>query len=66
MQQIDDSMVGLLAAFPFDALAVVIELRGFAEQTIVDLVSFGLERSDFWRLRGVGRLRRFGRVGCCR
>ena len=35
-QQIDDRLVGLLAALALDALAVVVELGGLAQPAIVD------------------------------
>ena len=50
-------LVGLLAPFPVDALAIVVEFGGLAEQTIVIVVALALHG-------GERRLRACGRVGC--
>ena len=42
LQQIDDRLVGLLAALALDALAVVVELGGLAQQAIVEVVALAL------------------------
>ena len=41
-QQIGDRLVGLLAALALDALAVVVELGGLAQQPIVVVVALAL------------------------
>ena len=46
-QQIDDGLVGLLAALLLDAPAVVVELRGQPEQAVVEVVTlllYGVSR----------------------
>ena len=42
-QQVDDRLVGLLAALALDALAVVVELGGLAQQAIVVVVALALQ-----------------------
>ena len=44
VQQIDDRLIGLLAALAFDALAVVVELGGLAQPAVVVVVALALER----------------------
>ena len=43
-------MIGLLAAFAFDTLPVVIELRGLAQQAIVVIVALALDDIEAARL----------------
>ena len=43
LQEIDDRLVGLLAALAFDALAVVVELGGLPQPAIVVVVALALE-----------------------
>ena len=58
LQQIDDGLIGLLAALAFDALAVIVELGALAEPAILVVVALALQ------LGGIGgRRRRFRRVG---